>query len=370
VPDARDGWRQLQRRFRDDPDLRVDHVELFHARYAQADRDHIEQDVLRRFGKASGPTDRSGRVLVATQVIGNSLDVDFSDLVSDLAPVDLIIQRIGRAFRHSRSTSGARIDGPDQRGTPQVGLLSPPLPEDPGADWYAEMFPRAAYVYPDVARLWLTAAALEDAGQIDVPGDPTTPGGVRNIIERVYGPGVRASVPDALLEAAAAAREEQRTRRAIGSHNVLRFDSGYGSPESEGLWRREENAPTRLGEPTATIRLARCQSDGDLVPWASGDHPWRRSQLRVRAALVGQEAVRDGRQRRAAEAAKATMPDRGRWSVLVALRKDESDSGSPTGEGAPEEGVVWTGRARRADGTPVRVTYSATRGLSAAPLQS
>ena len=76
---------------------------LFHARFAMADRLAIEADVLRTYGKATSEIDRRGRVLVATQVVEQSLDLDFDVMVTDLAPLDLLIQRAGRLRRHGRS---------------------------------------------------------------------------------------------------------------------------------------------------------------------------------------------------------------------------------------------------------------------------
>lgn len=55
----------------------------------------IETDVLKNFGKESGPDQRRGRIVVATQVIQQSLDSDFDAMITDLALIDLIIQRAG-----------------------------------------------------------------------------------------------------------------------------------------------------------------------------------------------------------------------------------------------------------------------------------
>ncbi len=74
---------------------------LFHARFPLEERLEIERKMLARFGKDG--TDRQGFVVVATQVAEQSLDVDFDFLVTDLAPVDLLMQRIGRVHRHVRS---------------------------------------------------------------------------------------------------------------------------------------------------------------------------------------------------------------------------------------------------------------------------
>jgi CRISPR-associated endonuclease/helicase Cas3 len=81
-----------------------DSVELFHARFTVADRGQREKDVLARFGKdPAAKAARKGRVLVATQVVEQSLDLDFDLLISDIAPIDLLLQRAGRLHRHPRA---------------------------------------------------------------------------------------------------------------------------------------------------------------------------------------------------------------------------------------------------------------------------
>lgn len=77
-----------------------DRVTLAHSRYVVHDRS--ERDTWLRSTFGPEPGDRSGRVVVATQVAEQSLDVDFDLLVTDLAPVDLLLQRIGRLHRHPR----------------------------------------------------------------------------------------------------------------------------------------------------------------------------------------------------------------------------------------------------------------------------
>ena len=59
-----------------------------------------------RFGKKSTPQMRVGRILIATQVVEQSLDIDFDVLISDLAPIDLLVQRAGRQHRHDRGDRG------------------------------------------------------------------------------------------------------------------------------------------------------------------------------------------------------------------------------------------------------------------------
>ncbi|MBU2820920.1 CRISPR-associated helicase Cas3', partial [Acidithiobacillus caldus] len=159
VDDARSRFERLSA---DHPDWRID---LFHARFTLHDRLRIEQQVLRDFGKDSGPHERHRRILIATQVVEQSLDLDFDELISDLAPVDLILQRAGRLRRHKRDRIGQRVDGPDQRGTPTLTVLAPPWTDDPDPHWLRNALPGTAAVYRDEdARLWLAMKRLHESG--------------------------------------------------------------------------------------------------------------------------------------------------------------------------------------------------------------
>lgn len=79
-------------------------VHLVHARLPLAIRKHREQEILSQFGRSSTGL-RTG-VVIATQVIEQSLDIDFDVLISDLAPADLLLQRAGRLHRHARAQRG------------------------------------------------------------------------------------------------------------------------------------------------------------------------------------------------------------------------------------------------------------------------
>lgn len=75
-------------------------VMLFHARFPMNRRLEIENEVIRKFSTKGA--DRGGWILVATQVAEQSLDVDLDVLITDLAPIDLLLQRTGRIHRHAR----------------------------------------------------------------------------------------------------------------------------------------------------------------------------------------------------------------------------------------------------------------------------
>ena len=103
-------------------------LSLFHSRFAMIDRQEIENRTLQYFGDDSTPEHRKGQVLIATQVVEQSLDLDFDVMITDLAPIDLIIQRAGRLMRHIRDAQGNRISqegAKDLRGTPMLYLFSP-----------------------------------------------------------------------------------------------------------------------------------------------------------------------------------------------------------------------------------------------------
>ena len=83
---------------------------LFHARFCVEDRERIERTCINLFDKRSLlPKDHSDNlprprqaILVATQVVEQSLDIDFDIMYSAIAPIDLILQRMGRLHRHKR----------------------------------------------------------------------------------------------------------------------------------------------------------------------------------------------------------------------------------------------------------------------------
>lgn len=88
-------------------------VTVAHARYIVADRLRNDEDLLRRFGPPDGTRQRPRRhIVVASQVAEQSLDVDFDLLVTDLAPIDLVLQRMGRLHRHVRDGRPERLRVP------------------------------------------------------------------------------------------------------------------------------------------------------------------------------------------------------------------------------------------------------------------
>ena len=289
--------------------------DVFHARFALADRLAMERRVVRTFGKHSKPSQREGRILLATQVVEQSLDLDFDVLLTDLAPIDLVIQRAGRLWRHRRRS---------RRGRAELIVVSPSPASDVDPGWFREPFPRAAYIYGDHALLWQTARQLEVATEID------SPNGVRALIEAVYGDDAESQMPEALLEARWEAEGKKKGDASIAGYNVLNLDAGYS--RDGGAWASDIRTPTRLDEdPQRTLRLAR--TDGTrIVPYAQDEAPdeplraWRLSEVKVSCRHVGGEA-NPSELRSAADLAKAGWSRFDAETVLVVL-EDSGDAGS------------------------------------------
>jgi CRISPR-associated endonuclease/helicase Cas3 len=229
-------------------------VDLFHARFAMGDRMEIERRVIERFGKASTPDRRRGQILVATQVIEQSLDLDFDLVITDLAPIDLLIQRAGRLWRHmaERPRAARPLDAP------RLLVVSPDPAIVTDARWLEPALGKAAFVYRHAGVMWRSAKHVFDAGALTVPDD------LRGLVEAVYSEGAM-PVPDCLSVESGKGDGEHYGAQSLARMNVI--DPAGGYLNLSGL-SANEDVGTRLGDETITIRLAR-RENGGLVPWYS-----------------------------------------------------------------------------------------------------
>ncbi|HNT16712.1 MAG TPA: CRISPR-associated helicase/endonuclease Cas3 [Acidobacteriota bacterium] len=137
---------------------------LFHARYRFKDRQARETDVITRFGPDGNR--EHGHILVATQVVEQSLDIDFDWIVTQLCPVDLLFQRMGRLHRHTREWR------PDGFTEPVCTVL---LPENGD-------YGLTGRIYSNTRVLWRTEQKLVSAPE----GVIVFPAAYRDWIEEVY----------------------------------------------------------------------------------------------------------------------------------------------------------------------------------------
>ena len=332
---------------------------LYHARFLPADRAERERSLLEVAGKNAEPARRRGRVIVATQAAEQSLDLDVDELVSDLAPVDVLIQRIGRRRRHPREADGSRaIDGIEHRPDSEIRLHLPPL-DSPTEDWFRRFSPGGAVIYPDTARLWLTVRHLLDPTTI--PGRPANADGIalerdaRALLESVYAENevVAAAVPSALRPSVfdVAGRDMEDRRQAF--LNRLQFADGLLADwnRNTAVLADEDWAPTRLGESYA-LMLAVTQ-DGRFHFLEPGMDPLEDSVLRVPWPIETDPADHGAR----AALARLLPDDRARqrfaFQRLVVLRNDGASS--------------WIGTAivhdRRGRARSLRLRYRRRTGL-------
>ncbi len=225
-------------------------ADLLHARFALTDRIAHQTKALRHFDKDG--VGRSGKVLVATQIVEASLDLDFDVMVSDIAPISSLIQRAGRLWRHM----DVRPQNQRPYANPVLQVLSPDPEMVTSVHWLSDALDRGAYTYP-VDVQWRTAKALFEQGQI------TTPEGLRPLIEAVEGE-VAPDVPDAIAEAEAIRQGEGYAAQNLAQRNCIQLEEGYRSAGSPG---NDQHYPTRLGEPQTILALARMSAQG-LVPYA------------------------------------------------------------------------------------------------------
>ncbi|MGE4405177.1 CRISPR-associated helicase Cas3' [Pseudomonas sp.] len=172
---------------------------LFHARFPADQRSDQEQAVLARFGSAGVRPAKA--LLIATQVAEQSLDIDFDFMLTDLAPVDLILQRAGRLHRHQRE----RPEAHRQATLYVAGLAPEALPDLKNTAW--------EYVYEPyiLGRTW---ALLSREQQLHLPQD------IDRLVQAVYDEG---DLPADLAEADRAFIEDDAYGTHLGKRQTERM---------------------------------------------------------------------------------------------------------------------------------------------------
>lgn len=137
-------------------------VLLYHAQFVLPDRAKKEKQLVDLVGKNSTPESRSGLVVVVTQVLEQSLDIDFDMLITDICPVDLLLQRMGRLHRHDRG------ERPDTAQTPVCYVIT---------DEYTNMESASRKIYSH----WLINKTADT-----LPDSITLPDDISPLVQEVY----------------------------------------------------------------------------------------------------------------------------------------------------------------------------------------
>ncbi|MGR3981429.1 CRISPR-associated helicase/endonuclease Cas3 [Pseudoalteromonas sp. 1181_04] len=246
VHDAQNLYQQLKSQINtEDEPLEID---LLHARYTFSDRARIEKQILDIYGKHAG---RQGRILVATQVVEQSLDLDFDLLVSQIAPIEFLMQRMGRLWRHDRintelSPRSTRIKQP---------TFITLLPDQPISSWKTH-YQGSGFVYRNIRVLYRTNQYLNKNSKL------TFPDCYRDAIEYVHNEQAYTEEPEELLSLFESYQQEQD-----GSAYTAKM---YSVLDSKPLNDVDPRCAllTREGEMTATVVLLNEQ--GEL--WHGGDY--------------------------------------------------------------------------------------------------
>ncbi|MFJ3642872.1 CRISPR-associated helicase Cas3' [Streptomyces sp. NPDC090108] len=206
-------------------------LHLLHGRLCTAHRAERTQKCIRLMGPEAGDERPERMVVVATQLAEQSFDVDADVLITDLAPMDLLLQRIGRLHRHA--------------GTHRPAVHAAPRVMVTGVAADGQGRPRFLFASKKIYGEWplLRAAALvtEAAGPL-LPGDAqasigtwSVPADVPDLVARAYG---EAEACPAEWDEPAAFdrwRAEEEKRRSGAEGFLLTRPREWGAPTLEGL---------------------------------------------------------------------------------------------------------------------------------------
>lgn len=190
-----------------------------HGRFAPADRIVLDAQVSKRLGVNSPP---GPLLLVGTQTLEQSLDIDADLVISDLAPADVLLQRVGRLHRHKRTRSFAYK-------IPRCLLLTPEHDLESALDERGQVsgiYKRLGYgsVYEDLRTLELTRRVLAERPEVRIPQDN------RYLVEAVTHPECLESLKSDRWQRHGQNIEGGELAQAIAASNALAiFDQLFGS---------------------------------------------------------------------------------------------------------------------------------------------
>lgn len=243
-----------------------DVVTLTHSRFLAVDRMSRERELLAELGAPGRATRRTGlRIIVGTQVLEQSLDIDLDLLVTDLAPLDLILQRMGRLHRHRRPAQ-------------ERGRMVEPRCVVVGVDWAVEPVEPvrgSVAVYGRAALLRAAAVLLADG-----PGDRVVelPEDIPRLVESAYADQI--AVPEswrAVFDEAELAAHRERANRIAGAEMFavgrvpVRHLFGWSHANAGDAEGHTGRASVRDGEDGLEVLAVQQRGNGWFVlPWIGG----------------------------------------------------------------------------------------------------
>ncbi len=296
-------------------------VFLFHARFPANRRQAREDMVLKIFGE-SGSRDGT-KILIATQVAEQSLDLDFDVIATDLAPIDLVLQRAGREWRHR---------GRPRRVSEPVLLIAGLAGDEPPSFgkplWWGKV-----YSEDILLRTW---SLLNERQQLTLPDE------IDALVQAVYEE--RVNVPESLRErldtALMAGEGEAIAKRGQANQAILGFpdDDSWNDPSRFVLYDEDEPgvhrtlmARTRLGEDSIVV-IPLWQEDrfgAQITPdFAQAKHWFLRAlslsrkgvTSRIRASAVPEGWTKSPLLR---NCYPLELDAQGRWTKEAAVRLDD-----------------------------------------------
>ncbi len=225
---------------------------LCHAQFIMPDRYKKEQILLEKMGKSSKDADRTRFILIGTQVLEQSLDYDADIMVTQLCPMDLLLQRIGRLHRHERDGRNGTCSRPGRLQNPECIILR----ED--GESYDE---GTRAVYRDYF-LMRTEHILPE--EIKIPGD------ISNLVQRVYDDEDDLGIHGEMYMAAQEQREGRIRGKREGAKNYL-LKSPVGKTMQaildnlEGSSEKMAEARVRDGVSSIEVLLMKRGKDGEIL---------------------------------------------------------------------------------------------------------
>lgn len=231
-------------------------VQLLHSRFPYEDRKNIEDQLLMMYGppeKANRPTKS---VLVATQVIEQSMDLDFDVMVSDLAPIDLLLQRAGRLHRHDRG---------ERQYDRKLWIIEPEVVGGVPREKQKESMYKYVYEEYIILKTW---GELRRRKSIVIPDD------VSELIDAVYGDEIDAEdgLEDVIREA------KEKFEKSIQKDEQYSLNVKVVSPtkglkvlrmDNKRLWEDDPEAhktlraATRKGDPSLQLICLRAEKENE-----------------------------------------------------------------------------------------------------------